>query len=236
MSDVLGPPPVALRLAEYPRAAASIARLPWVAGALTGVAPGRGEPVMLLPGLFNSDRAQAPLRRVLLGLGHDARGWGLGRNFGPRTIGPEGERLMARVERLAAETGEPVALVGFSLGGIMARLVARRRPGLVRQVVTVSAPFAGDPRATHVWRAFEWITGERINSPRIRAQLAESAGPLAVPSLAIWSRSDGLVNGLICRGEEREGARSLEVRSGHLAVQLNPAVMRAIAEALATGR
>ncbi|MDQ9786271.1 alpha/beta fold hydrolase, partial [Serratia marcescens] len=76
------------------------------------------------------------------------------------------------------ETGEKVTLIGVSLGGIMARMAAHRVPDLVREVITVSSPFAGSPRATNVWRAFEWLTGDRIDDPRVKAMAAEVARPL----------------------------------------------------------
>ncbi|MES3083769.1 alpha/beta hydrolase [Sphingomonas faeni] len=141
----------------------------------------------------------------------------------------EAEHLIARIEALAAHAG-PVTLVGVSLGGIMARLVAHRRPDLVRAVITVSSPFAGSARATNVWRAFEWMTGERLDDPAVIARSAGIAAPLPIRSTAIWSRSDGLVNGFICH--DAAGA-AVEVRSGHLGVQLKPAVLIAVAKALA---
>lgn len=184
--------------------------------------------VMLLPGLFNSDRSNFVLARFLRGLGYRVEGWGLGRNLGARTAGAEPERLIARVEALAAEGG-PVTLVGVSLGGMMARLVAHRRPDLVRAVVTVSSPYAGSGKATNVWRAFEWVTGERLDDPAVAARSALIAQPPPVPATAIWSRTDGLVAGAICRDD---GARCVEVRSGHLGVQLKPEVLVAVAEAI----
>lgn len=184
---------------------------------------------MLLPGLFNGDRSNFVLRRFLNGLGYQAHGWGLGRNFGARTVGAEGERIVAAVEALA-ETAGPVTLIGVSLGGIVARLVAHQRPDLVRQVVTVSSPFAGSGKATNVWRAFEWITGERLDDPAVQARSALIARPLPVPSAAIWSRSDGLVAGTICRDE---GGEAIEVRSSHLGVQVKPEVLLAVARVLA---
>ncbi len=130
------------------------------------------------------------------------------------------------------ETGAPVTLIGVSLGGIMARFAAHRLPGMVREVVTISSPFAGDPRATNVWRAFELLTGERVDAPHVRAQSALVAEPLPVPSTAIWSRSDGLVNGMICHDA---ASRAIEVRSSHVGVQVRPAVMLAVARVLGGG-
>lgn len=199
---------------------------------LAAAPKGDGRPVMLLPGLVNSDRSMAIMRRYLNRLGYRAVGWGLGRNLGARAIGAEGDRLLARVADLHERSGETVTLVGVSLGGIMARFVAHRMPDAVREVITVSSPYAGDPRATRVWRQFQWLTGESIDSADVIARQAEIARPLPVPATAIWSRSDGLVNGLICHAPDEPGCRTIEVGSGHLGVQVRPQVLRAVADVL----
>jgi len=222
-------PSKALWAAEVPRAAWMAATW-WRHRAALAAAPrGDGRPVLLLPGLFNSDRSNIVMRRFLIRLGYRAEGWGLGRNLGAKTVGTDGEVLIARVAALAAAAG-PVTLIGISLGGIMARLVAHERPDLVREVVTVSSPFAGSGRATNVWRAFEWVTGERLDDPAVLARSARIAGALPVPATAIWSRSDGLVAGSICHDA---ACRPIEVRSSHLGVQMKPEVLLAIADVLA---
>ncbi|MGK6318576.1 esterase/lipase family protein [Sphingomonas sp. DT-204] len=225
----LKPPPARLWISEWPRGAINAARLAGAQRRLKAVPRGDGRPVLVLPGLFNSDRSNFALRGYLNRLGYRAVPWTLGRNFGARTIGAEGERLFARIEAVAVEAGAPVTLIGVSLGGIMARLAAHRRPDLVREVITVSSPFAGDPRATNVWRTFEWLTGERIDDPRVAALREEIARPLPVSATAIWSASDGLVNGLACR---IEGEAAIEVVSSHVGVQLNPDVLVVIAKVL----
>ncbi len=217
----LRPPSKVLWAAELPRAAWMVATWLRHRRALASAPRGDGRAVMLLPGLFNSDRSNFVLRRFLTGLGYRAQGWGLGRNLGVRTVGTDGERLIAAVEALAAGAG-PVTLVGVSLGGILARLVAHRRPELVREVVTIASPFAGSGKATNVWRAFEWVTGERLDDPAVVARSTAIARPLPVPATAIWSASDGLVAGAICRDDD---CRSVEVRSGHLGVQMRPQVL-----------
>lgn len=226
----LPPPRLSLTLREWPRAALTVARLAMRWRGLPAGLAGDGRPVLLLPGLFNSDRSNVALRGFLDRIGYAAHGWGLGRNLGTRTIGWEAERLIARVELLAREAGQPVTLIGVSLGGIMARLVAHRRPDLVREVVTVASPYAGHPRSTRVWRAFELFTGERVDDPRVTALRAEVVAPLPVPATAIWSASDGLVSGVACRGGD---CAEVEVVSGHLAVQLQPEVLLAVARVLA---
>lgn len=228
ISSELRPPSTALRLAEYPRALWTAAEWLRARPLLAGAPRGDG-PVMVLPGLFNPDFATGVMRRYLGRLGYTAEGWGLGRNLGLRTIGADGTRLLARLEGMADATGQPVALVGISLGGIMARFAAHRRPDLVARVVTVSAPFAGSVKATNIWRTFEWVTGEKVDSPAVQALLAECRATPPVPTVAIWSASDGLVNGRLCHDGE---CRAVEVRSSHLWVQFKPVVLRAVAEAL----
>lgn len=226
------PPPASALLAEWPRAALTLGSLPFAWKELLAEPRGDGRPVLTLPGLVNSDLSNIVMRRYLDALGYRAYPWALGRNFGARAIGAEGERLFDRIAQVHDETGEKVTLVGVSLGGIMARIAAHRRPELVREVITVSSPFAGLPSATNVWRVFELVSGQRADDPAVRAMLEEASSPLPVPATAIWSASDGLVNGAICREPDCETARSVEVDSSHLWVQMKPEVLRAIAQTL----
>ena len=211
--------------AELPRAAWTVMNRPRHKSLLRGEPAGDGRPVMLLPGLMQGERAFFPLQRFLRDRGYQAHSWGLGRNFGARTTGAQAEQLIERLETIATTDG-PVTLIGVSLGGMIARLVAHRRPDLVREVITISSPFAGSGKATNVWRFFEWFTGERLDDPAVAARSAEIAAPLPVPSTAIWSQSDGLVAGEICRDSH---GRSIEINSSHLGVQIRADVFLAVA-------
>jgi triacylglycerol lipase len=228
-SPPLRAPSKLLWAAELPRAAWTVLSWPYYRKLLADAPPGDGRTVMLLPGLLNSDRSNFVMRRFLNRLGYDAVGWGLGRNFGARTVGRDAEHLIARLEESIAASG-PVTLVGISLGGLIARLVAHLRPDLVREVVTVSSPFAAPGKATNVWRAFEWATGERLDDPAVVARSAAIAAPLPMPTTAIWSRSDGLVAGEGCRDPH---GQAIEIRSSHLGVQIRPDVFLAIGRTLA---
>lgn len=228
-----GPPPLSNFAVELPRAAFGVGQLAQSWRTLAGAQPGDGRPVMLLPGLFNSDRSNIVLKSHLRRLGYRVEGWGLGRNLGARAVGADAGRLIDRVAHFADRAGEPVTLIGVSLGGIMARVIAHRRPELVAGVITVSSPFAGPPTATRVWRAFELLTGERIDAPSVRAQLVEAGRPLGVPSAAVWSPSDGLVNGAICRPVDDPACRLVRIDSGHIGVQLRPALLTAVGGLLA---
>jgi pimeloyl-ACP methyl ester carboxylesterase len=224
------PPSKLLWAMEVPRGAFGLAQFFWGRRMLARGPKGDGRPILILPGLVNADLSNFAMRGYLNRLGYRAYGWGLGRNFGARAIGPEGEKLFARIREIHGETGETVTLIGVSLGGIMARLAAHRVPELVREVITVSSPFAGSPRATNVWRAFEWLSGEKVDDPKVMAMAKEIAAPLPVPTAAIWSASDGLVNGAIC---QEPGSRNIRVRSSHMGVQVRPEVLLAIAKLLA---
>ena len=96
---------------------------------------GGGEPVLVAPGFASDDMWTESIRRLLTTVGYDVRGWGLGRNHGrvPKLI-PE---LVEQVATFAEEAGRPVRLVGWSLGGYLAREVARERPDLVEKVITL---------------------------------------------------------------------------------------------------
>ncbi|WP_294268458.1 alpha/beta fold hydrolase [uncultured Sphingomonas sp.] len=228
MVAVIPPPSKALWAAELPRALWMGATWWRHRDALAAAPKGDGRTVMVLPGLVNTDRATILLRRYLSAKGYRVHDWGLGRNLGIRSVGPDAGRLIARVETLASQGS--VTLIGISLGGIMARMVAQARPDIVAGVITIASPYAGSPRATNVWRAFERLTGERVDDPAVIARSAAIAGPLPCPSAAIWSRSDGLVAGTICRDDTTP---AVEVRSSHLWVQNRPQVLAAVATILA---
>ena len=226
-------PSAFLALTELPRALAEWGSLAFAGPMLARAPRGDGHPVLVLPGFMTSDASTAVLRRFLKRLGYDAHAWELGRNLGPRAIGQEGEKLVARLRAIHAATGEKVSLVGWSLGGIMARLVARRAPDAVRQVITLGSPFAGSPKASNVWRLYEAATGQRIDDEQTRRQMAEVAKAPDLPTTAIYSRSDGVVAWQNCREQESSQTDNIEVRGSHCGLGVNPSVLYAVADRLA---
>lgn len=232
----LPPPSRLLWAAELPRAVFTLAELARAGPGLRALPRGDGRPVLLLPGLVNGDRSMAIMARVLRRLGYRIETWGLGRNLGQRTVGRDAERLLARVRDYAARADAPVTLVGVSLGGIMARLAAHRLgPAVVREVITIASPYAAGPRATNVWRTYQWLSGERIDDPALIARQAEIAAPLPVPATAIWSASDGLVNGRACFVPGEPGLRVIEVPGSHIGAHWRAGVIRAVAAVLGGG-
>lgn len=227
------PPSMLLALTELPRALAEFGTLMPAAPLLATAPRGDGHPVLVLPGFTTTDRSTAVLRRYLTSLGYDAHTWDLGRNLGPRAIGREGEKLLDRLATIHTTTGRTVSLVGWSLGGVMARMVSRKVPEAVRQVISLGSPFAGSPRATNVWRAYELLTGQRIDDKHTREQLRESATPPPVPSTAIWSREDGIVAWQNCVEPVSDISDNIEVHGSHCGLGVNPAVLYAVADRLA---
>src|SRR5215813_2010285 len=122
---------------------------------------GDGHPVLALPGFLASDLSMVPLRRYLAELGYDSHAWRMGRNIGG--VAKMRTALGDRLAEIHAAAGRKVSIVGWSLGGVYARDLALQAPELVRDVVTLGSPFAGDVRATNATRAYELLSGEIVD-------------------------------------------------------------------------
>ncbi len=232
-NQAVPPPSKLLALTEIPRALFELSSLAWSAPWLMASPRGDGHPVLVLPGFIASDVSTGILRRFLTAKGYEAHSWNLGRNLGPRAIGREGEKLIARLEEVHALTGQKVSLVGWSLGGVMARLLANWRPDLVRQVITLGSPFGGDPKASNVWRLYEKLTGDSVESAHTRDLHAQSAVAPRVPTTAIYSKADGIVAWQNCREGDHATSDNIEVRGSHIGLVVNPTVLAAIGDRLA---
>jgi pimeloyl-ACP methyl ester carboxylesterase len=173
------------------------------------------------------------LRRFLKALGYDAHTWNLGRNLGPRAIGPQGEKLVERLREVHELTGQKVSLVGWSLGGVMARLLAKRAPDAVRQVITLGSPFAGSPKSSNVWRLYEYMSGTKVDGVHTQDMLADIAARPSVPTTAIYTKGDGVVAWQTCREDADANSESIEVHGSHCGLGVNPAVLTAVADRLA---
>ncbi len=222
-----------LALAEAPRALAEFSSL-FSTGPLLTLAP-RGEPhrVIVMPGFAGSDRSTTVLREYLSFLGYDARPWQLGRNLGPATpdLLP---RLGALLNENYASAGDKVSLVGWSLGGVYARLLAHVAPSMVRQVITLGSPFAGNPKSTRAYRVVQSLSDEPLDQGRIHELRLTAGDPLpGVPSTAIFSKTDGVVPWQIAVERPSPSAENVEVYSSHIGLGVNPAVLYAVADRLA---
>src|SRR5215207_6424559 len=87
---------------------------------------GDGRTLLVLPGLAGSDTSTVPIRSYLRGLNYDARGWGLGRNDG--NVRHLAREIISQVHKINERSGRQVPLIGWSMGGIISREVARQVP------------------------------------------------------------------------------------------------------------
>jgi len=216
-------PPGWMRVRE---AAALFARAYRSFGRLGERGPADGPKLMVIPGFLASDRTTLGLQRALAGAGFRVTGWGLGLNRG--VTEDVVDRIVARLERFGA--GRKVVLVGWSLGGIYARVVAQDRPDLVEKVVTLGSPFSGDRRRNNnVWRLYELVAGHSVNDPPIDKD-PETKPP--VPTLAIWSRGDGIVSVAGARGEPGQRDAELELDCSHMGFAVSGRAFPKIVEAV----
>ena len=208
-------------------------------GAFAATAPwlrltGRGDhhPVLVLPGFTAGDRSTSPLRAVLISNGYWTHGWRLGANLGPSDHVLDG--IHERLEMLHVRHGRPVSVIGWSLGGIYARELAREHPDAVRQVITLGSPFRMTPGDRS---AASWLT-DRLPSRFARDVLRMSdheadKPPLTVPSTAIYSRTDGVVRWHTCIDTESGVHENVEVHATHSGLGYNPAVLFVVLDRLA---
>jgi pimeloyl-ACP methyl ester carboxylesterase len=200
------------------------AAYPW----LRSLPRGDGHGVMVFPGMGANDMTTWPLRGFLQSLGYVTQAWGQGLNFGPK----RGvlERCAGDIRALSQRTGHPVSLIGWSLGGIYAREMAKELPSLSRCVITLGTPFTGHPKATNAWRIYEWLSGTSVGDASLMAQVRR---PPPVPTTSIYSRTDGVVSWRCSLNEPGPLAENIEVHGSHVGMGMNPLALYAIADRLA---
>ena len=215
---------------EY-RAIAERAQLSALRPVLKHLPHGDGHPVVVLPGFTASDRSTLPLRNVLKDLDYRVYGWGSGVNIGPTPAILNG--LVKRLDRAYQRGGRPVSLIGWSLGGIYARELARAYPDRVRQVITLGSPIqmtgADRSGASRMWEAMR-----RYHSPSFVRNERDARKPrLRMPSTSIYSRTDGVVSWQASLIERTSISENIRVFGSHCGLGYNASVIVAIADRLA---
>ena len=212
-------------------------RAPWEFAAVLPAWPvlqraplGDGHTVIVFPGLTAGDTTTLPLRRYLESRNYNTLGWGQGLNLGPR----EGvlENAKAQLQQAANASGNKVSLVGWSLGGIYARELAKEMPDLVRCVVTLGTPVAGPHTSTNAWRIYQFASGRSIERETENYNLPEAP---PVPTTSIYSRTDGVVawrGSIQARADHNPHIENIEVVASHFGIGLNPCAWWAVADRL----
>ena len=224
------PPSDLLALTEAPRALLEFASFLVLRPAMAFLPRGDGHPVLVLPGFMASDSSTVPLRNLLIDLGYDAVGWELGRNvqITNARVKAMSDSLLSHYER----SGRTVSLVGWSLGGLLARELAKLHPEMVRQVVSLGSPLTADRGISRVRRLFEALNGTVPEAQR-HGHFLDIEAPPPVPSTSVFTKSDGVVHwrgSIQPEGPERE---NVEVLASHIGLGVNPSVMWLIANRLA---
>ena len=219
---------------EPSRTMADMALLPLMQQVLKQAPEGDGHPVMVLPGFMAGDSSTGAIRRFLTSRGYETHPWELGRNLGLGTIGEEGVHLAQRLEDIYEDYGQQkVSLVGWSLGGVMAREVAKSHGHMVRQVISLGSPFAGAPDASHAWPLYRFLAGDETKSEEFQDVLERMAEAPEVPTTSIYTKTDGVVHWKSSIEKEAHHTDNIEVRSAHCGLGFNAPTFYAVADRLA---
>lgn len=191
---------------------------------------GDGHPVLILPGFMASDSSTVPLRGFVHQLGYNVYGWGAGRNNANEAYL---EMLTDKVDIIFEKNQQPISIIGWSLGGVFARQLAKVRPHKIRQVITLGSPFKDVIRANNAKWMYDLINRDKESQTVTQALLDDLPNPAPVPTTAIYSKQDGVVPWQLCM-EQQENAihQNIEVRGSHLGLGVNLTVLQIIADRL----
>jgi len=191
---------------------------------------GDGHPVLFLPGFLASDKSMIPLRKFVYGLGYQVYGWGSGRNLAKVE---NLDLLIEKIENLYVKYNKQVSIVGWSLGGVFARQIAKAKPHLVRQIITMGSPFKGITKPNNAKWMYDILTRGEGTASIDPDLIADLPMPAPVPTTAIYSKEDGIVPWQVCM-EQYETAihQNIQVRGSHLGMGVNPSILYIIADRL----
>lgn len=227
------PPSFLLTLTEGARATYEIGTFFAFRSAMKALPKGDGHPVIVLPGFVASDRSTKPMRNLLTELGYDTHAWGLGRNL---RFNAEREKEMLDLLCSVYERSgrRKVSLIGWSLGGVFAREIAKRHPDKVRIVISLGSPISADRGHSSARHLFEAINGNE-GSPERDERYARVGEAPPVPTTSILTKYDGIVawQGSIQKPHGRLDTENIMVPASHVGLGVNPVVMVAIADRLA---
>ncbi|MGB5779387.1 lipase family alpha/beta hydrolase [Allopontixanthobacter sediminis] len=227
------PPSRLLTIAEPSRALVELASFFALRPAMSLLPRGDGHGVLVLPGFMASDGSTKPMRSLLTSLNYDVQGWDLGRNV--RVDNDRVDAMKVCVEALYERSGGKISIIGWSLGGVFARELAKMMPEKVRLVISLGSPISDDRGHTNAARLFEWLNG-KTPEPVQRGMFTGLHEAPPVPTTSILTKTDGVVGwrgSVQTRTDEAAQTENIEVHASHCGLGVNPAVMLAIADRLA---
>jgi pimeloyl-ACP methyl ester carboxylesterase len=189
-----------------------------------------GHPVMVIPGFMASKSSTTILRKFVDKLGFSAYDWGIGRNLAKVEYL---DKLAETLDHLYLKYNKKVSLVGWSLGGVFARQLAKKRPHLVRQVITLGSPFRGLTKPNNALWLYNIVSGGKSVKQVNPDFLMSLEHPADVPTTAIYTKEDGVVSWKLCIEEvETPIHQNVRVRGSHFGLGHNPSVLHVIADRL----
>ncbi len=192
---------------------------------------GDGHPVLVVPGLLCTDFSTRVLRRFVNQLGYNALGWELGRNLGDLNDFKDLNRLNKRIDDIYKQYNTKITLIGWSMGGIYVREIAKQRPELFNQVITLGSPFADVEAPNNAKWIYERLTDTSGVDEAWRLQISH---PARIPTTAIYTKQDGIVPWQACmEGIEDKSHQNIEVRGSHWGLGMNARVLSIVGEKLA---
>lgn len=201
---------------------------------LSGLPKGDGHSVLVMPGFMASNSSTVPMRKLLVDLGYDAHGWDSGRNV--RVNEELVSKLEDQIDRLFDESGRKISLIGWSLGGVLARELAKLRSDKIRLVMSLGSPITDDRAHTNASRLFEFFNGSEPEEIRDGQFSGLDVAP-PVPTTSVLTKTDGVVHwrGSVQDPDKASGAPTENIRvfASHLGLGVNPSVMIAMADRLA---
>ena len=218
-------------------------------------------PILMFPGFGTDDRYLKPMANYLRNLGWKTEGWGLGRNLAGLNLkhtlkdlssrweidfpedysaetyrGEAGvpllcDKAIARVEQRSKELGSQVIIVGWSLGGYIARECARELPNEVAQIITLGTPIFGGPKYTSAAKLFK---AKNFNLDWIEESIERrDSNPIKQPITCVYSRSDGVVSEYAAKDTVSPNVNNIEIDAAHLGMGFNRKVWKTVKDALA---
>ncbi len=192
---------------------------------------GEGKPVLLIPPYLGDDFSTSFVRRYLTSLGFKTYKWEQGVNLVKSHYIP---RLEEKLDDIYREHGEKVSIVGWSGGGIFAKIIANRHPNQVEQILTIGSPVWGVMEMkTPVAGILEFFRGKSLKERNKR--FIEELEPIPnVPITCIYTKTDGLLPWKHCMEAEtyRDDIRNVEVYGSHSGLGANVSVLLITANAL----